>query len=707
MQIPDILMKAYLLIFLGLSMSAGLRAQSLKYRDYEYKWPEGSPRPVKLEERFKDEDAVILEESTKISLSGDDTEKYMRIRYLTPAGIKAHGVFLLPESLDPSSDYLGVPLSKRDSVMRPKIGDDRFLKYFAARIIRPDGSIKAAEIHDESQKEAPRMSEPGKNLFYAYRFTILNLEPGDELEVNYYRYSYKNWGRLFFHGKIPKQSASFSIRWNTKYIYCFQFHNGGQPMDSSAKSGYSTYTWRFTNLPGCLDEVNARYHLELPFVSYYRQMEDFYAVLANSRQVFVPYTWSFKLMDASNRLSNRDKKYFISEKAENRNVLDRFFHSLTDTLRDTSALSRIARIHAYINEEFEYQHDNEFMSGEDPRMERLDKFTEARKLREISRYNLYHSLFYRLQTPFYMAMLHDTRVEKIDPGRFYYDYRRYWYYTLMSNERFYYIHPKDQRYGLYMNEMPFYLESAPTILTPQCVDDDGSDTYRYVITNTPGSSEKENIRNTLVIAAVSTDSLKITFDAKVILQGQFSTMTRAAYIPGMVDSSVSPLYYRRISDIPGGRLLNSEVLSRSTVFPFRTSIKLHYEAAALKRGTGSEYTIPLAGWFNHMVCRDFSARNRTLSFFPDFRSSDSFTYQLKFDKKVQLLNAGEFSSEARNKLGTYLLKATQVDDSTIQLESSFRVMAGSVPPESAADVEAIYSVLNRLDTSQLKIRKTE
>ncbi len=81
-------------ILLYLSIATLCSAQNLKYRRSNYSW-EPVPARVVIEDRYKSDDAVILDEETKIEMVHDNVNPYnyyltkkMRIRFQSEASLK-------------------------------------------------------------------------------------------------------------------------------------------------------------------------------------------------------------------------------------------------------------------------------------------------------------------------------------------------------------------------------------------------------------------------------------------------------------------------------------------------------------------------------------------------------------------------------------------------------------------------------------------
>lgn len=732
------------LLFMFCSLS--FKGQDLSFRKYKYKWGP-APDKILLNEKWKNQEAVILEEDTKIGLSGNDVEKYMRIKYLTQKGIDKFSVFHLPESMDPIADYQYVDIRNQDKKHRPKVADEHFMKYFAARIIHPDGNIEEAEVEDGVQTEVNMEEVLAKDNYFKiglasvdYRsegetieakdnirtikrkyhsifFKIKNIKPGDEVEINYYHYQYANH-RIFFHGVLPKQKCRLSVSYRTKHEFYFSFMNSAEPQDSSIKEmnrfPYKTYTWNFENLPGCIDEVNSRYYLQLPYISYYYNPGDFYREnpVTHNKEV-VPYLWSYLLLKYMK--VNYDKNSSLSfEKSEDRNAINDLYLSAVSS-SDTALTEKVKKIQEKICDDLGFKNDLEYRRGEDDDLERMGMFLRKNELREISRFHAYLNLLKKTEADFYFIKLHDIRTEKLDENIFRPEISHFGFFSVMKGNNIFYLRPKDHRFGFYLNEMPFYLENSGGFQIPQNIKGDFNITDNTGFTHnvnfpfvfTPGSNERENIRTANVFVKASLDSLKLSFNAKVDLQGQFSTLTRGFYQYGYIDTTVNPRYYQHISDIPSAKVIRTSVKVLSKDFPYKAVVLSSFTAEKSVREENKVFAISIENWFQHVINPGFDAKERDLAYYPDFRFRDSYKYSISFDKKISLLNAEELNTFISNSFGQYTFKISQTDDHTLLLESLWTVPVEKIEAREAGDVEKIFNAIAKVDQGILKLKVPE
>ncbi len=91
-----------------------------------------------------------------------------------------------------------------------------------------------------------------------------------------------------------------------------------------------------------------------------------------------------------------------------------------------------------------------------------------------------------------------------------------------------------------------------------------------------------------------------------------------------------------------------------------------------------------------------------LAYYPDFKYTDSYTYQLNFDKKVKVLDRLPII-EINNLYGNIILKCVQKLDGTILLSSRVIVKAEKIPPENIMAVSEIQEQIKKLSQIKMKL----
>ena len=712
-----------LLILFGVLGCLPLFAQNIQYRKYQYPWKTQTPAPLKADERFLNEDAVILNEENIIEASGTKAkflkiyqEKKLRIKYLTQAGIDKFSRISIPESFDPLFDYKDVPSDNPRNLHRPKIFDVKII-YFAARIINSKGQVEKAEFKDFI-KEEKKLYNLIYQKIHSYEFRITNLAVGDELEIAYrieIPYRPDNWymhysARIFFHGNYPKQNYSFVLKTNEKLKTLLTFQNGCKPDSVVTNRKKITYFIHYSNLPGCMDEKGSKPSRELPHIVYdINPAGDkfFYQDPYKLENAVLPY-WLYVLKLRESYLKRIKDRTDPIVKDKQTGKVEKF---ILETIKDIPAdqpLNRMLKIHQTIVDSFDYHKDDAYFAGIDTRLERLGDFTENKIMREISKFKLYAKAFNLIELPFSTVYFMDKRIADMNSSYISPIVDNEYAFIVKKDEKPLYIYPKRSRFGYMTDELPFYWENSPALYVEfHNLWSDKIADLNFI--NTPSSAENDNVRVSTVKASVNTANGSIDFDARITLSGQFSTMTRGLYKYDYKDSSINPLYHKKIWDIgENTKLLKSSVINQIKQYPFKTDLSASYRSentvAQIQAGV---FSMSLKGWFNHIISDDLSTKNRVLRYYLDFLFQDSYKYYFQFDKNVEILNAEDFNVEIENNLGKLKIEIKTLQPNAILLESYFLVNNGVIPAENIADVETIYNAIKELNNRKLEFKIKE
>jgi len=718
------------------------QAQSFQYRNYKFEWAPGKPAAIPVEDQFKNEDAVILEEKLIYNAAGNRVpayldinrranyyfitetgsaagpivQKHVRIKFLTTKGVKKYSTIVLPESFDPPSDQSTLRPELRDSIFRPR-GEFLCIRYFAARIIKPDGSIKAGILDEKTQLELDRQNRTTSKL-YSWIFRIINLEADDELELDYSYETVFNvdpTSRIFFNGVLPKQNFTMTFRYPYEDYYIVTYANGAFPNDSVMETKthpkYTEYYFSKKNLPGGINEVGGRPYTQYPYITYYQHQRDF--GIASQRSDFIvrplPYPWSYILLPLVG-YQYQNLKIHLNRLDNTTRTLNDFFAGEKSKVADTSFAALMSSVNHTLAQDFKYQDDRAAFEGDDQELENLGKYLDKKTIRQISRHRIYHEMFSRTDRDYYEALFCDKRISMIDINEYKHSTSFRTGFALPQNQNYIFLYPKSYRYGYEANELPFYYEDIPSILIPQHEPfEKSTDMVPYVdftYIKTPFSGVKDNLRITSAVVNVSLDSLSLHLSARVKLSGQFSTITRGYYLNGDRDTTVNPVYYNTIASIADdSKNLSFAVGEVSRQYPYDVSVTMNISNySAITKESDGTYSIDLEGWFNNVIDEDFSAVNRHLDYYPDFQFQDSHKYMFKFDKKVQVVNATEIEKDISNGFADYSIKVKQLEENTVLVETAYVVKPEYAPAERAMDVQNIFDAIKNLDRSSLKVK---
>lgn len=733
-------MNNILRVFFMLFISQFSLAQSVKYRNFNFEWPVEKPINIAVNENFKNEDAVILEEKCIYNQAGNRVpgyyfinlaanyffidestqgitpviQKHIRIKFLTQKGIDKFNKITLPESFDPSNDYYSVRPQWRDSALRP-LGGFECIRYFAARILKTNGNIVKALVK-EKNSTLTLLGDKGNENYYTWTFSIMNLEPGDELEADYSYEGVYNYGpsnRIFFNSNLPKQKSDFTFRYPQSDIYIFTYHNGVVPNDSVMVTkntpSYTEYYFHFENLSAGINEPGGRPYLQMPYLSFYKHRLDY--GIEDPKTKFIknplPYPWSYIMLPYAG-YQFQELNLRLSRNDNTTQVMNTFTKDLRKDSKDTSAASVISVLQHRLAEKFIYQEDEGYYNDREPQLEKLGKYIEQNILRQMSRLRIYDEVMMRLEKPYYYSVLIDKRISAMDPERYETMAAARLGIAIPYGENIINFYPKSYRSGYESNELPFYYEDIYSFLIPQ--NESWEKKFELVpyikfkFAKTPFSRLKDNTRRTSGMINVSLDSSNVSMALKINLSGQFSTLTRGYYQYGEMDTTVNPAYYSVIAEVADNAAkVHTEVSELSKTYPFDITITQKFEAKKLlRKNSGKEISISLNGLFNNITERNFTSENRHLDYYPDFQSQDIHRYFIHFDHKIKPIELDGFSKKIENDFAIYEIKLTQTGESDVLLESSYIIKTNVVKASQTNSVETIFDVIHALNSSSLK-----
>ncbi len=760
-------------------LSANAAAQTIKIKTNNMEWPSPKPRPIAVEEQFKNCDAVILDERTEIKVLNEKefafnnsdftlriTKNY-RIKFLTQKGIDKYKTIWLPENFNDASNYSDTLFANRHTLHRPKVSIAA-IETFNARIIRADGKVAQSVIEQVFEKETFYMHKRGTGAYskelehfidpsglaqtetfapvlrsefsakaslnrllnpintdlYAFGFEIKNIKPGDEVEVYMTYMVYDKSRAIFLNGNLPKQNYQLDFSYDNKDVYVLNFFNDALPENQTEKTIVGikrNFLWKRKNLVAIANEPGSRAHESLPYFSYYKHEQNYGILKPNGDyEQLLPYSWEAVYLQYVNYVDKGFKrsfssdgklaKRFFSRPDKNTVTLNNFFDSVTKNIPDTSLFKRFDAVHKAVVNNFEYDDDRFAFNDNVENNENIGKYIKNYTLRNMSRQRFYNEMALRLRNDFYLALLCDKRIEKIDFKN--YSPINHWryYFVVVDKSNPFYFYPKHHRFGLYANEMPFYLEDCSTFLIPQAEPD--SNTWRqnihatFYAIRTPYSSLLDNMRTSNVLVNVNTQSFTATFEAKVELKGQFSTMQRGCYMYHYSDATVNPEYNKRICDLPYPVTVDSIVFdSQLEEFPFTSNMHIKYSTKNfIKPLADGGYQLNIAGLCQHIIYHDLDTTNRQLDFYSDFVSQDGFKYFIKFDKPITVVNAADFNKEEKNSFGALKINIVNAQPDVVMIEAKLVVSAEKTEAKNIGDVARIFYAIEKLNNGALLVK---
>ncbi len=666
----------------------------------------------------KNEDAIILYDSNNIIISGKKAgfiyflvERSVKVKIMNAKGKVRYSNFVLPEPFDASYIYHNAEVrNPNNCYSRMKVNG------VEGRIVKPGGTQVEADIKQTINK----VTSVGLDDYFVYydqfKQTITNLDSGDILVLHYsYQMPYgDNFEKLtslrfFFNGADYKDEYYLHLASDDNLNLVVKYFNKADPDTVITAEQTSNYYWHSTKLSGSMDEAGGRAYTELPYVI---------ATLKPSALIYeLPYSFEQRYIPLYTLAASFKEKAILgvlkatAQGVKNKSYIavDKFIDDHThDITGDSLGYVKLVKLHNEIVNNFTYDNDTSYFKKEDPRLERIGEYISGGTLRDISRYTAYAALISKIGLGFYTAYVVDTRVGIISDDfvspMFDNDFL---IAVVLKNNTLQLIYPKKANFGYYVDEVPFYFENTIARLVSL---DDYQD-YKSPIKesfrkmNTPMSSYNDNDRKSSVLATVDLDKCTTSFNAKVVLRGQYSTMMRGTYMNGYKDKSVNDLYASNINDIgTGTKLQQKEVNVLQQVFPFKTEVKVTYTSdSAVKKMGNNTYRLNTLNWFRHIITNQLHTEGRKLDFYPDFKGRDTYSYNITFNKNIEIIQPIENIS-IDNDFGSLIISFSHNQPNTLMITSYFLTKTDKVPPENIKQVEAIYNKIKELNQATIDFK---
>lgn len=635
-------------------------------------------------------------------------ERRRVVRFAARGEIGRYASVILPESLDPAYDTQGRPYALRDGRPYPLRFDVR-VDHFAVRRIRPDGSwteLPAAARTSHGFLGSPVNFQPAISVTY----TPEGVMPGDVVE---YRWKYmlpwdvnaphtqgwrgawwtSNWARLsnwriFFHDALPIRTQRVEVCYHAKQgldLY------GATPLNREFTGDDRRAVWEHHDLPGVMDEAGGRPADELPHIIVSLRPDDLRNI-RRERLSGIPIPQQPWLQ----AIREREAKAFwwlrVSQKRlpDRQNMLMKHFISETCAgMPDSLKARRVEALHERIAKDFAYDADRDWYFDLDQSLARMGDQVKDERLRDISRYDLYSKLLHAEGVDYVTAYLLDRRSGRLD-DRFLTSMRdNEWVFGIRDDDGMLWMHPKRQRHGWFANELPFYWEGSSALLIdiPRLV---GDDPQPPLFVELPTGEPGANVRAIEHRLSVSIGKEDIQGDARIFLSGQFSTLGRAAFLGGRIDSTVHPNYGHSPALLPQAVVLGTTERTLSTDAPFRFSERQELAFLQVVNAADDGYLeLELRPFIAHAVDERFQTAGRDLAFHWDMLQTDRFIIDIAFDQPLEVMDLTQVVGEWRSPSARYTLRATRIDARHVRIESELEVVAATAGPTEAAALEAV------------------
>ena len=631
---------------------------------------------------------------------------------------------MLPESLDPAFDERLTPWSERVDPPRPNWFNVR-LDEFAARIIRPDGTWGEVGVFASVDRNTVRTVATNETA-WTYVLDMQAVSPGDVVEVHWkYMVPYNSnlpaarglridewidsWARLtswrvFFHGVLPIRHQRIEFRYDLKHGLVL---GGEPPLERTVKGNEVSAVWLHRNLPGCMDEVNARPGADLPHITVLFAPEDG-RNFRQDRLSGMLYPQPYWLQVVRKREARAAWWRQVSRKRipdKQNQLIKAFVKEASIGVPDSLPARRMERVHEWIAQRFSYENDNACYDGLDQGLARIGEQVRDQRIRDISRYDMYSKLLNQLRLDHSTAYVLDKRVGSFSDRYLTPLWDSEFLFLVRDADGLLLMHPKRTRMGWLANELPFYWQGTSALLVnlPMLLQDIPAPPVFIDLPEDPGA----NLRRTEIDLRIDPMAGTAMASARVFLSGQFSTLCRGAYAIGTMDSTVMPVYGHRLQDAPGARKIAMKVGELQTDPPFRQVIEIHLDlSTSLHKADDGLWTVDLKGLMEHAVPDQFAAAGRDLPFYWDFVQDDRFTIRLDLPEGFHVDLPDDVVGAVASSGASYHFRLEQSDERAMRITSHLLVREVREPVDRAAELEELLSRALEAASLQLEVRST-
>ncbi|MCC6400277.1 MAG: hypothetical protein IT227_05895 [Flavobacteriales bacterium] len=633
-------------------------------------------------------------------------ERTRIIRFANEADILRHGHVQLPECLDP-------PMDKGERVWDPRAENPgpRWMNVridrVQARVLNADGTTRPVEMvahHHRWPVKNPTTVEHAS----AVVLDLVGIVPGDVVELRWkvmvpYDVNQPasqgwrsdpwmdNWARLtswriFFHDALPVRDQQVSIRYLRKQGLTF----AGEPPRIVTEEGEAlTAIWHHRDLPGCMDEVNARPADDLPHIVLRLEVEDL-RYWARDRISGMPvqqppWVYAVRRREANALWLERVARKKVPDR-QNQLVKD-FITTTTAGLGHAPAARRIEALHERIAMEFSYDPDTDWYADLRGTNQRMGDQVSDALLRDISRHDLYVKLIAQHRLQHRTAYVLDRRSGQLSADHLTPVWDLEQLIGVPDGEGMLWMHPKRRRSGLLANELPFYWAGTRALLVDVTrLALDGPQAVAF--TTLPAVDTGNDRRRIALSVEVDPATGSCTADLEVMLSGQFSTVGRGAWLYGERDPAVHPGYGHRPQDAGRCALVDQEAGTLRTDAPFDLPLRQQLDLGPrLKQDGDSAWNLDLRGLLMHATPPAVEAGSRTLPFHWDFRQVDELEVSVRAPAGWHLgtdLTLGRWNSSA-----AALDVETTWEGDTAVVRSILRVEGEREPGPDHRDLSAL------------------
>jgi hypothetical protein len=660
---------------------------------------------------------VILDEHTEFHFFSPTSEKLSRyIRYFVndPSAGQITSM-QLPESFDPAYDKLLMKRGRQAKIQIPFISDYKLRQLAVRKFSRGKWSDVAQTMTTQRVRWMRSYGDDAGQFMEDVErfFSFSGISAGDVVDVYYEAEFNSNYGSnlFYFNSSVPKLRSDYIFAYATfpeflNYKLLLPVNVQTKDIRQEQRTEGDRAIIQYTISLNDLNAVNYPDHAfggkKLPYVfadfTYYRILRNSFpnaGARVNDYGLFRPK--NFEWIGFADTMSHPDRIYDKQTLAIRKfcstlppvkgpdSTSKAFFMALCDTL---NAFRFITANQLYYNE----ANLQRVYSGE---------HLLKRRLIEHLMWKVYVDILNEKEVFYYVVNIQDRRLgEHSTMFRANYAYEMS-LVAIPNKDSYIYFMPRYGGLKYHLNELPFYLEGSLGNLSPRNFEK--SDTAKanklFKFIRTHRGTFNENTRTENATVKISLDSGLARLNIKESLSGQFSTVLRHYYLDELTDSTVSAHYFRKCTDKPLGKDPKIRMSSRITEYPFRYSFN-----CSEKISLPYKNKLDIRGWFSFPLSKSQFTDEPTHDYYFDFDLTDSYNFQLVFDRPADITNIGLFAKDISNEYFDLQSSVTNNGENSWLLKVQFSVKQTSILKKDMHLLMEIISELDHLNAFSLDLK---
>ncbi|MBL7962362.1 MAG: hypothetical protein JNM31_00830 [Flavobacteriales bacterium] len=672
---------------------------------------------------------IVLSDTLSIRFRGEKPsncnvffERHMVVRYGNEADVARYAHVVIPESLDPPYDRRGKAWGAWTGFEGGDWSDVR-LDFLHVRKVWPDGMWQDVPWIARQRSDTVR-SLRATDRIDRQRFELQNVDPGDVVEFHYkYMVPYDmswphslgwrqhewagNWQRLtswrvFFHRDIPVLQQFVEVIYRRHQGLLL---TGAKP--SAVEEDGVDVRQVFVNydLPGCMDEVNARPASELPHLILSLDLFDsrnFMRDRLSNQPLPTPYwanviRWRERRADWWRRVAKK------SMPDRQNQLLKEFVHHHSAGIPANQPLARLAALQEVIANAFTVRSSDLWFADLDQSLDRMGEQLAKGELKEHSLYDLYAKLLAELDLGYLTIYPLDKRLGRLSPSYLTPLWESLFGFVVLGHEGDLIVMPPGLESSYLPGELPFYWQQATAL---KC---EINAMYSLVVPSptlvTLPDLGQVDLRRTELHVRVDPLLGAATAHARVYHSGQFSTLCRNAYLRSRSDPTIERSYGHRLFDAGQVRLQNLVADPPAAWPPYGQVVNMDLDLTpGLMRSDDTLWILDLSRILIHALPDGFHAPTRDLPFHWDFAQDDRITIVLDVPKELEPVVVGPVDWEWRCASALYRFRTEKHPDGTFRLTSQLIIHDDAEPVSGRYQLAELLAAASKIEALKVHFR---